>query len=87
MSTFVGNNYWAFKGHHHVPLKNKLAKFHMSALGGILINTAFVVGLVKFLDVYYGFALVIGSCAGLIWNYTLYKKFVFKAHPKPKENE
>lgn len=81
LATFVGNNFWAFVGHHHISLRKKLVKFHLSAFGGLFINSAFVVILVHFVHVYYGLALVVGSIAGLIWNYTLYKKFVFKRSP------
>jgi len=78
LSTFVGNNFWAFTHHHHVSWRRKIVKFHASALAGLAINTAFVVLLVHFAHVYYGLALVVGSLAGLVWNYTLYKRFVFK---------
>ncbi|MGH7194382.1 MAG: GtrA family protein, partial [Candidatus Saccharimonadales bacterium] len=80
LSTFVGNNFWAFTHHHHISWKRKLVKFHLSALGGIVINSTLVVTLVHYAHMYYGFALVIGSIAGLMWNYTLYKRFVFNAH-------
>jgi putative flippase GtrA len=80
LSTFVGNNFWAFKGHHHIQLKTKLIKFHMSAAAGLAINSILVIVLVHFAHLYYGLALVIGSAAGLVWNYTLYKRFVFKNH-------
>ena len=82
LATFVGNSYWAFKGHHHIPWKHKLVKFHMSALGGLVINSFIVVVLVRYAHIYYGLALIIGSAAGLVWNYTLYKRFVFKTHIK-----
>ena len=80
LATFVGNNFWAFKGHHHVSIKKKLLKFHASALTGLLINSSLVVVLVHYAKFYYGLALVVGSIAGLVWNYTLYKRFVFKPH-------
>jgi putative flippase GtrA len=85
LATFVGNNFWAFKGHHHVSLRSKLVKFHMSAIGGLIINTACVTILVKYAHVYYGLGLVVGSAAGLIWNYTLYKRFVFHSKKQPLE--
>ena len=82
LATFFGNNYWAFKGRHRHTFWNKFIKFHASALGGLLINSFLVVVLVKYGHLYYGLALVIGSAAGLVWNYTLYKKFVFKSYTK-----
>lgn len=77
LTTFVGNNFWAFTHHHHISLRRKLVRFHLSAFMGIVINSTFVVTLVHYAHLYYGLALVIGSIAGLMWNYTLYKRFVF----------
>ena len=87
LATFVGNNFWAFVGHHHVPIGHKLLKFHLSAFAGLAINTTFVVVLVDYAHIYYGLALVVGSAAGLIWNYTLYKHFVFKKHPHEEKSK
>jgi putative flippase GtrA len=83
IATFTGNNLWAFQGHRHIPIKKKLMTFHATAGIGILINSSCVITLVRFEHVYYGLALVVGSCAGLIWNYTLNKKVVFKAGTPP----
>jgi putative flippase GtrA len=87
LATFVGNNFWAFVGHHHISIKKKLIKFHASALAGLAINSAFVVVLVHYAHLYYGLALVIGSAAGLIWNYTMYKRFVFTHHLKTGKSD
>ena len=76
--TFLGNNFWTFTHHGDKPLYLKLVKFHLSAIGGLIINSSIVVVLVHYSHVYYGISLIIGSIAGLVWNYTLYKKFVFK---------
>lgn len=80
LATFIGNNFWAFKGHHHIALPTKLLKFHVSAAGGLVINSSIVVILVHFAHVYYGLALAVGSVIGLLWNYVLYKRFVFRSH-------
>jgi putative flippase GtrA len=79
VSTFIGNNYWAFKGHHHISIHKKFLKFQTSALAGLLVNYACQVILVHYAHMYYGLALAIGTLAGLIWNYFFYKKFVFKS--------
>lgn len=81
LATFLGNNFWAFIGHHHISIKRKLVKFHATAGIGLLINSGCVVGLVKFAHFYYGLALVVGSIAGLTWNYTMNKRVIFKKHP------
>jgi len=83
LATFIGNNFWAFKNHHHISVYNKLIKFHVSGIAGLFINSSLVITLVNYLHLYYGFALVIGSLVALIWNFTLYKHFVFK---QPKIN-
>ncbi len=81
--TFMGNNYWTFTDHHHIAIHKKLIKYHLSALGGIILNSALVVLLVRYAHLYYGLALVIGSIVALIWNYNLYNRFVFKKHKIP----
>lgn len=85
LATFVGNNFWAFIGHHHISVRKKLVKFHASAFAGLAINSTCVVVLVHFAHLYYGLALVIGSIAGLAWNYTMYKRYVFTAYRNEKD--
>jgi putative flippase GtrA len=86
LATFVGNNSWAFSGHRHIPLGRKIWRFHASAVTGMAINSVVVIILVRFFDVHYGLSLAAGSLAGLTWNYTLYKHFVFKTTP-PKDSK
>ena len=76
--TFLGNNYWTFKHHQNKSMINKFIKFHLSALGGVFVNSGIVISAVQYLHFYYGLALIVGSLVGLVWNYILYKKFVFK---------
>ena len=87
LSTFAGNNFWAFIGHHHVSIRKKIVKFHISAFAGLVINSICVVSLVRYAHLYYGLALVIGSAAGLTWNYTLYKRFVFATHRQQNKSD
>jgi putative flippase GtrA len=86
LATFAGNNFWAFIGHHHVSIRKKIVKFHISALAGLVINSTCVVVLVRYAHLYYGLALVVGSVAGLVWNYTLYKRFVFATHDRQSDS-
>ncbi|HEV2402965.1 MAG TPA: GtrA family protein [Candidatus Saccharimonadales bacterium] len=81
LSTFAGNNFWAFTHHQHISFKKKIIRFHVSSAAGQIINSSCVILLVYFIHLYYGLALVVGSLAGLVWNYTLYKRFVFKVQP------
>lgn len=78
LTTFVGNNFWTFSGEHKASVWKRLVTFHLSALSGFIINTTIVVLLTRYLGVFYGLSLAAGSTAGLVWNYTLYKHFVFK---------
>src|ERR1035437_9578837 len=39
LATFLGNNFWAFVGHHHIPIRKKLIKFHGTAGIGLLIHS------------------------------------------------
>lgn len=78
LATFVGNNNWAFHYDHHHSLGNKLLRYHAGAAVGITINDLLVILLVHYAHIYYGLALVVGSATALIWNYTIYKRIVFK---------
>lgn len=83
LATFFGNSFWTFGGHHHQTWLTKFIKFHISAIGGLIINSSCVILLVHYAHLYYGLALVVGSMVALLWNYTLYKHFVFKKHRGP----
>lgn len=82
LTTFVGNNFWTFSGDHTASIWKRLTTFHLSALGGITINSTTVVVLTHYFNMFYGLSLVAGSIAGLVWNYTIYKRFVFKTLPE-----
>lgn len=82
VATFIGNNFWAFKGHLHHKLPKKFAKYQITALMGVGINSATVIILVSFFDVFYGLALAFGSVAGLSWNYTANRHVVFSKSKK-----
>lgn len=75
--TFVGNNYWSFRGDHHHTFTQKIIRYHMSGWIGLGLNSLCVVVLVKYAGWYYGLALVIGALVALTWNYTLNKKVIF----------
>lgn len=78
LATFTGNNFWAFRGHHHISIKSKLLKYHLTSGSGIIINTLIVGSLVKYAGLYYGLALVCGTFVGLVWNYIFNIKLIFK---------
>lgn len=78
VSTFIGYNFWVFLNHHHRSIKNKFLKFQFSAGIAIILNVLTVSILVRYVHLYYGFALVTGTLVGLVWNYTLNKKIIFR---------
>ncbi|MDB5184915.1 MAG: Dolichyl-phosphate beta-D-mannosyltransferase [Candidatus Saccharibacteria bacterium] len=82
LSTFTGNNFWAFKDHSHISVRRKLVKYNATAGLGIILTAILVTVLVNHAHLYYGLALVISSCAGLVWNYTLNTLLIFKKSPQ-----
>jgi putative flippase GtrA len=80
LATFVGNNFWSFTGHHHISIKRKLIKYNLTSGVGLLLNIITFTLLLKYAHLYYGLALVGGTLAGLVWNYTFNIKVVFKQH-------
>lgn len=84
LTTFTGNNYWAFRGHEHQSFKKKITKFHLSAWTGVAINSTIVVTLVHYGKVYYGISLAFGSIVALIWNFTMNSLFVFRKQKDAK---
>src|ERR1700722_1429040 len=85
LATFVGNNFWTFSGHHHISIKKKLIKYHITSGAGLLLNTTTFTLLLHYPHLYYGLALIGGTAVGLVWNYTLYTKVIFKQQtPKDK---
>jgi putative flippase GtrA len=78
LTTFTGNNFWAFRGHHHISIKKKIIKYHLTSGAAVCITTLLVVIQVKYLHLYYGLALVFAACVGLLWNYLFNKNVVFQ---------
>lgn len=83
LTTFSGNNIWAFRDHHHIPLKTKLIQYHFSSGAGIGITSTMVIVLVHFAHLYYLIALILSACVGMIWNYVFNSKIIFKAKRDP----
>ncbi len=83
LTTFTGNNYWAFRDHHHISVRKKLLKYHVTSGAAICITTTTVVLLVRYGHLYYGLALVIAAAIGMIWNYLFNSKVIFKKLRKP----
>ena len=86
LTTFAGNNFWAFRDHHHIPIRIKLMKYHVTSGSGILITSSMVVLLVHFAHFYYVVALVFAACVGMVWNFLFNSKVIFKKQKKDLAN-
>lgn len=78
LTTFIGNNAWAFRDHHHIPVRKKLVRYHGTSWAGIAITSTTVIVLVHFAKLHYGIALAISASIGMVWNYTWNHKVIFK---------
>jgi putative flippase GtrA len=78
LATFTGNNFWAFRDHHHIPVRTKLLKYHLTSGSTICITSTIVILLVHFAHFYYGLALAISACVGMVINFTFNSKLIFK---------
>ncbi len=83
ISNFIFNNRWTFGDRKVAGLKAvpKFFQFNLTSLGALVIQTASVwIGTHLFgHSVYFAFYIV-GVGIGLIWNYTMYSKVIWKKH-------
>lgn len=79
---FIINNAWTFKEERSRPLPTRFALFHVSILGSIAIQTVVMwVGVEFFGRSLYLLYAAMGIGLGLISNYLLYTRLVWKKHP------
>lgn len=78
LSNFFLHSKWTYKGAAEKPLTTRLAQFHASAWVGSGITSVILVISVNRLHIFYPVALIVGSLAGLIWNYVWTKFVIFK---------
>lgn len=82
LSNFILNNAWTF--HHHkisgLRLIPKFIQFNVAALGGLLIQsgTVFIGTHTTGLDTYF-YWYIVGVSIGLIWNYIMYSRVIWKS--------
>ncbi len=78
LTTFTGNNFWAFRDHHHIPIRKKIVKYHLTSGAGIAITSTIVIVLVRYAHFYYGLALMLSACVGMVWNFVWNSVVIFK---------
>jgi putative flippase GtrA len=78
LTTFCGNNYWAFRDHHHIPLGHKLVKYHVTSGLGIAITSTMVIVLVDTFHLYYLVSLALAASVGMVWNFAFNSIVIFK---------
>ena len=82
ISNFVLNNAWTFKHHKITGLRllPKFAQFNLAALGGLFIQagTVFIGTHISGRQTYFLWY-ILGVSIGLIWNYTMYSKVIWKS--------
>jgi dolichol-phosphate mannosyltransferase len=79
VSNFLLNDYWTFSDAVKAsPFRIRLARFHVAAAGGFLINYLVLLGLVRFFGVQPDLANLIGIAVAFLWNYTFNVKWTWR---------
>ena len=79
LSNFFLNNYWTFgNSTNGLSLLARMAKFHVTAAGGFVINYIFLVGLIELAGLYDLLSNLVGILAGFLWNYTVNVKWTWR---------
>lgn len=81
ISNFILNNAWTFGDRKVTGLRMlpKFLQFNVTSLGALIIQTASVwVGTALFGNAVYFVSYIVGVGIGLIWNYTMYSKVIWK---------
>lgn len=85
VSNFIFNNNWTFRGKkiHRTSVIPKFFQFNLASVGAIIIQAGIVgLGTSIFGVASYRWFYLVGVGIGMIWNYTMYSKVIWKAHPK-----
>ncbi len=72
------NNYWTFRDTVGTSsITRRLIRFHIAAVGGFVINYAFLVGLTELAELYYLVSNLAGILAAFLWNYAINVKWTW----------
>lgn len=81
ISNFILNNNWTFRGSRISGLKliPKFLQFNATSLGALLLQSGTVaVGTILFGDAWYRLYYIVGVGIGMVWNYTMYSKVIWR---------
>ena len=79
LSNFLLNNAWTFRDTLRTsPLGTRIARFHIAAAGGFVINWVVLVSLVEFFDRMVELANLVGIAAAFLWNYAFNVKWTWR---------
>jgi len=90
VSNFILNNIWTFKDHKFslkelTKLITGFIKFNLASIGSIIIQNLVLLGGIKLLGrsfIIENTLVLTGILIGLIWNYLMYTRIVWKTHKK-----
>ncbi|MFC1646908.1 glycosyltransferase [Patescibacteria group bacterium] len=83
VSNFILNNYWTFSSHQISGIRQivKFLQFNTTSLGALIIQAVSVwIGTYYMGVSTYRIWYIIGVGIGLIWNYTMYSRIIWKTH-------
>lgn len=81
VSNFLWNNFWTFKDRRHKasPWPWRFIQFNFASIGSLVISSSVIwAGVVIFGHSLYMTYMVIGVLLGLIWNYLMYSRWVWR---------
>ena len=79
VSNFLLNDAWTFRdAPSRARFSVRLMRFHLTALGGFVLNYAVLIGLTELAGVYYLLSNLAGIVAGMAWNYTVNVKWTWR---------
>jgi dolichol-phosphate mannosyltransferase len=83
VSNFLLNNAWTFRDVTKAsPFATRLARFHVAAAGGFIVNFAILYGLVEFWNVVKEPANLAGIAVAFVWNYAFNVKWTWRQSGK-----
>jgi len=79
VSNFVLNDNWTFRdAPDRARFPVRLLRFHLTALGGFVLNYAVLIGLTELAGLYYLLSNLAGIVTGIAWNYTVNVKWTWR---------
>jgi len=81
LSNFTLNRLWTFADAEPAPLRTRLWRYHLTALGGFAVHYAVLIALVELQAWDESLANLVGIAVGMAWNYILNVKWTWRRIP------